>query len=313
MTKKILNVLGYIFSGLIFLVGIFVFCYPFISGYIVEKNTEAVLDTFHYLKGEASEQKSQSSQSSPSIDNKSSIYDFKALYEDMQKYNEDIFSSGQKGLKDVWSYEQPSFDLSKYGIYDTVIAEIRIPKMDVDLPVYLGASWENMAKGATQLGQTSMPIGGKNTNCVIAGHRGSSSGRFFLDIENLEIGDKVYIDNLWETLTYKVSKIDVISPDDISKILIRKDKDMVTLITCHPYPFNYQRYAVYCERISDNSLTMNDNQDASDITPDEASHSKTVIKNSSRIFISFENILYIIIPVLLILLAFFLLRKNKKK
>lgn len=50
-------------------------------------------------------------------------------------------------------------------------------------------------------------------------------------------------------MTYKVERIEVISPDEIDKIRIQEGKDMVTLVTCHPYPHNYQRYLVYCERV----------------------------------------------------------------
>ena len=39
----------------------------------------------------------------------------------------------------------------------------------------------------------------------------------------------------WERLRYKVTKIKVIDPYDTDKILIQKGKDMITLLTCHPY------------------------------------------------------------------------------
>jgi len=73
----------------------------------------------------------------------------------------------------------------------------------------------------------------------------------FREIEKLKIGDEIFITNLWETMTYKVEKIEIISPDEINKIRIQEGKDMVTLVTCHPYPHNYQRYLVYCERVQD--------------------------------------------------------------
>ena len=53
---------------------------------------------------------------------------------------------------------------------------------------------------------------------------------------------------LREELEYNVTEIFAISPDDIDKILIQKDKDMVTLVTCHPYGSSRYRYIVYCER-----------------------------------------------------------------
>ncbi len=104
-------------------------------------------------------------------------------------------------------------------------------------------------KGAAQLTETSMPIGGNNTNMAVVAHRGYSYAKMFREIEKLKIGDEIFITNFWETMTYKVERIEVISPDEIDKIRIQEGKDMVTLVTCHPYPHNYQRYLVYCERV----------------------------------------------------------------
>ena len=97
--------------------------------------------------------------------------------------------------------------------------------------------------------ETSYSIGGENTNCVLAAHRGSSRAAMFRDIEKLEIGDEIYIQNFRETLTYRVAELRVISPTDVQELLIQPGRDLVTLITCHPYRHNYQRYVVYCERV----------------------------------------------------------------
>lgn len=173
---------------------------------------------------------------------------FTRLYEQMTAYNENIFANHQAELSDPWSYEQSSFDLTEYGMEDNVAAVIEIPRMDVELPVYLGATRENMERGAVQLGQTSLPIGGADTNCVIAAHRGYRGIPMFRDIEILRPGDEVIVHNFWETLTYEVSEIQVIYPSDIDKVLIRPGEDMVTLLTCHPYTQHTRRYAVFCTR-----------------------------------------------------------------
>ncbi len=73
----------------------------------------------------------------------------------------------------------------------------------------------------------------------------------FRHIELLEVGDKVYIKNFRETITYKVSQIEIIYPTEIDKLKIQSGKDMLTLITCHPYRVNTRRYVVYCERTTD--------------------------------------------------------------
>lgn len=323
MVKKILRIICYILALAVFLFGALVYFYPMINRSITSQNTQENLEIFREMRvaqTSESQPQNENNESKPaqpegsSQQNKSgkSYEQYSDLYNDMKSYNERIFREGQKKLKDAWSYEQSGFYLGDYGLYDGIAAELRIPAMNCDIPLYLGATLNNMAYGAAQLGETSMPIGGKNTNCVIAAHRGASTGEFFLYIENLKKGDKVYIDNLWETLTYKVVRIEIISPDDIEKILIEKDKDMVTLITCHPYPYNYQRYAVFCERDeSESSAAVSENTSAeSEIRNKSTQETLTTDivvkeneKNSSQGFIVFERALYIIVPVILLIFA----------
>ena len=126
---------------------------------------------------------------------------------------------------------------------------ITIPKLELEMPILLGASDANMAAGAAVLNQTSIPIGGINTNCVLGGHRGYQGASYFLHVPELEPGDEVIITNLWEELTYVVVDTDIIAPNEVEKILIQEGKDMITLITCHPYASGgKQRYVIYCER-----------------------------------------------------------------
>ena len=121
--------------------------------------------------------------------------------------------------------------------------------MKEKLPLYLGATRENLKKGAAILGQTSLPLGEKNSNSVIAAHRGYQGIPYFRDIEKLETGDAVIIKNPWEKLQYIVCDIKIIKPYESDQIKIRKDKDMITLLTCHPYrEHGKYRYVVYCIR-----------------------------------------------------------------
>lgn len=187
------------------------------------------------------------------------------LYEGMRQYNQTIYDNAQKDLTDPWSYEQSGFDMASYGIETNVAATIEIPRMDVELPVYLGATQENMALGAVQLGQTSLPVGGENTNCVIAAHRGYKGIPMFRDIELLEPGDEVLIRNFWGELSYQVSEIEIIDPSDIGRILIRPGEDMVTLLTCHPYTQNSQRYVVFCTRSGDGEGSAGNTEEMDDV------------------------------------------------
>ena len=176
--------------------------------------------------------------------------DYPELWQEMKAYNEAIYASGQEGLSNAAAYETPSFILADYGLASEVFAVISIPKLGLEMPLYLGATEQHMADGAVHMSETSLPIGGDNTNCVIAGHRGWNGAAYFLHIPNLEKGDVVTITNLWEVLTYEVVDTKIISPYDVESIHIQPNRDMITLLTCHPPATGgRQRYLVFCERI----------------------------------------------------------------
>ena len=176
---------------------------------------------------------------------------YQELWNDIQQYNRKLFQTRQEGIKGLESLEESCFQLSDYGISSEVFGVLAIPALDLEMPVYLGASSQNMALGAAQLGQTSIPVGGKNTNTVIAGHRGWNGADYFRYITELVPGDRITITNLWETLEYTVVGTRIISPDDVDAIKIQPEKDMITLFTCHPYASGgRQRYLVFCERIN---------------------------------------------------------------
>ena len=154
-------------------------------------------------------------------------------------------------MKDPFAYETPAFDLTGYGLPDDMIAALWIPRLNLDLPVYLGASTANMARGGALLGQTSMPLGGANTNTVIAAHRGYYGAEMLRNVQQIQLGDKITLTTPWDTLVYRVCELKIIQPDDINAVLIQPGRDLLTLTTCHPYTQNTQRYLVIAEHDPD--------------------------------------------------------------
>lgn len=165
----------------------------------------------------------------------------------LQAYNRQLYAEDLTSLE---ACEEPAVDLAAYGIEDEIIGVLEISAMELTMPVYLGASDEHLALGAAVLGSMSAPIGGDNTNCVIAGHRGWRGADYFRHIDRLQVGDTVQLTNLWETLTYTVTDIQIIQPQEVEKIKIQPNRDLLTLLTCHPYASGgRQRYVVVCERV----------------------------------------------------------------
>ena len=168
----------------------------------------------------------------------------------LQEYNRQLYAEKQCNLTDLEACEESAADLTAYGIGDEIIGVLEITAMELTMPVYLGASDVHLAAGAAVLGNTSVPIGGDNTNCVIAGHRGWRGADYFRHIDRLQVDDTVTLTNLWETLIYTVTDIQIIQPHEVEKIKIQPNRDLLTLLTCHPYASGgRERYVVYCEKL----------------------------------------------------------------
>ena len=239
--------------------------YPYISGAVVDR--EIMLDAEDFLERlePSNENTAQTAAelewetdtvpvvlpTESTIPIQTQALPYQQLRQAMEVYNYQIYAQGQSGLSCEYDYQKPSFSLLEYGIQDEIFGVITIPAMDLEMPIYLGATYQHMADGAAHLSQTSLPIGGENTNCVIAGHRGWRGASYFRYIEKLQIGDEVRIKNLWETLCYRVVDIQIIAPYEVERILIQEGRELLTLLTCHPYASGgKQRYLVFCERVT---------------------------------------------------------------
>ena len=230
-----------IIAVILLIVGIGFFAYPIALRVVFNMQANQAIDQLEQLK-------TDEFQTDDSVTDECDL-PYAQLRKAMFDYNERLYVSGQSGLIDQLSYEEPDFLLSDYGIDSDILGYITIPSIEVKLPIYNGASKENMSKGATYLANTSLPVGGDNTNCVIAAHTRHNGIYMFKRITELEIGDEIYITNLWETLVYKVVETKVIDPIDSQNIYIKTGRSLVTLSTCHPYPKNYQRYLVFAELV----------------------------------------------------------------
>ena len=220
----------FVLAALLAVAGICVMLWPVFTGQRLQADTDAAVQEFLVERNEPEQQ-------------------YLELLAELQAYNQRIYTEKQSGLVDLKACEEPAVDLTAYGIDDEIIGVLEIPAMELTMPIYLGASDDHLAAGAAVLGSTSAPIGGDNSNCVIAGHRGWRGADYFRHIDRLQVGDTVKLTNLWETLTYTVADIQIIQPHEVEKIKIQPNRDLLTLLTCHPYASGgRQRYVVYCKR-----------------------------------------------------------------
>ena len=223
--------MSFMLAALLAVAGICIILWPVFTGHRLQSSAAAAVQEFLAERNEPEQQ-------------------YPELLADLQAYNQRIYAERQSSLVDLEACEESAIDLTFYGIDDEIIGVLEIPVMELTMPVYLGASNAHLAAGAAVLGNTSAPIGGDSTNCVIAGHRGWKGADYFRHIDRLQASDTVTLTNLWETLTYTVADIQIIQPHEVEKIKIQQGRDLLTLVTCHPYASGgRQRYVVYCERV----------------------------------------------------------------
>lgn len=229
-----------------FAIGGLLIGYPYLNETAYTMTANTAIQSFH----EQVEAEQNAIGAEPDMDGAAPVI-YPELLKAMRDYNLSLIESGQSDLSSPEAYEQSPINLADYGLEsDSVIGTVYIPAIDLELPLYMGAGKGQMAKGAAVMGGTSLPIGGESTNAVIAGHRGFQGIPYFRNLDRLEIGDRVLVTNFWGTMTYAVTGIRIIEPDDIDAILIEDGKDKLTLLTCHPYTVGTQRMLIYCERIN---------------------------------------------------------------
>ncbi len=135
-----------------------------------------------------------------------------------------------------------------------IMGYLRIPVLDVNLPIYHTVAEEVLQVGVGHIPGSSLPVGGVSTHCILTGHRGLPSSRLFTDLNLLKEGDIFIITVLEETVTYQVDQVRIVLPEEVDSLTIEKGKDYCTLVTCTPYGVNTHRILVRGHRVEN----MND-------------------------------------------------------
>jgi sortase A len=134
---------------------------------------------------------------------------------------------------------------------DDVIGRFRYPSLNIDLPIFHGTSDDVLAKGVGHLYGSSLPVGGPGTHSVLTSHSGIPNAELFNPLHGAKTGDIFSTDVMDHTFLYKVNRIEVVKPDDISSLKITAGEDSITLVTCTPIGVNSHRLLVHASRIAD--------------------------------------------------------------
>lgn len=216
---------------LVFLIGLLIMLYPFISNFRNWMRTENLIGVYNGDVDKTSQRK------------------LTEAFRKARAYNR---NHTVNTIVDIFNQDSPIRDeymsllnLSGNGM----MGYIEIPEIHQRLAIYHGTGDEVLQKGCGHIAGTSLPVGGKSTHSVLAAHRGLPSAKLFTDIDRLKEGDEFYVFVLNHTLAYKVDQIKTVKPDNLDDLQIVKGKDYVTLFTCTPYAVNTHRLLVRGHRV----------------------------------------------------------------
>ena len=131
-------------------------------------------------------------------------------------------------------------------VSDDIMYVVRIPKIDSKEPVKEGTNKSALSASLGHEPGTASP--GEVGNCVIAGHRNYNFGKYFNRLDEVEVGDEIFVDTRDNTYEYKVSEIKVVEPEDI-EILDPTEDEQLTLYTCTPIYIATHRLVVIAKRV----------------------------------------------------------------
>ena len=146
-------------------------------------------------------------------------------------------------------YEKASLDKDS-EVDGAIFATIEIPKINLHLPIYYGASNEILSNGIGLIENMHESIGGLSTHSILAGHSGIASKELFTNIHKLEIGDVFRINMRDAQLEYSVIDNQKIKVTETEYLEPQKDRDLVTLLTCPTFDSKNYRIIVIGERIN---------------------------------------------------------------
>ena len=123
-------------------------------------------------------------------------------------------------------------------------AVLRVPSLKLEVPVYDGTSDFILNRGAGHIEGTAT-IDSDTGNIGVAAHRDG----FFRPLKDIQVGDTMFLDTVTTTKRYRVSRISIVTPSDVS-VLNPTTTGTMTLVTCYPFYFvgsAPKRYIVHAE------------------------------------------------------------------
>ena len=153
--------------------------------------------------------------------------------------------TNKKILKDV-KIDINTNTLLNYPSYGANYATLRIPSIDVELPIYYGDDLDILKYGVGHTAGTYFP--GEGGSIVYMAHNTSNMLR---RLPELKSGELIEVETTYGTYHYTVYDGKVIKETDFDSVPINKEKELLMIYTCYPVTaiaHTPYRYIIYANR-----------------------------------------------------------------
>ncbi|MDL2324679.1 class C sortase [Ruminococcaceae bacterium OttesenSCG-928-A16] len=184
-----------------------------------------------------------------------------------------------------------------------MMGHIRVPKINIDIPIYHGTAGATLLAGVGHLQGSALPVGGAGTHCVLTGHTGLDTAKMFTDLTELALGDEFYLYTMDEVLAYRIDHIVVVEPSDTTHLQPVPGQEYATLVTCTPYGINSHRLLVRGTRVP---YTPQQLQQA-------IAQTKAVLSKEALLFMVGVGALCVLVLVFVVVVVLKRLRKKRRR
>ncbi len=141
--------------------------------------------------------------------------------------------------------------LIEYPTYGKKFGVIKIPSIDLSLPLYHGDSLKILHYGIGHYAGSYFP--GEGGSIILPGHNNVG---VFHNLDKVKVGDKVIIEANYGTFTYEVTSYKVVKETDLDAFPIEKEEELLVMYTCYPINRSVigrktERYVVYAKKIGE--------------------------------------------------------------
>jgi len=153
-----------------------------------------------------------------------------------------------KDLYDI-SFDKVSRRVDPRPQYKQIWAQLIIPKINLELPVYEGSTLKVLKYGVGHHQGSYFP--GEGNTTVLPGHNNS---KVFMRLPELEEGDEIIIDATYGKFTYKIYKTAIVHRSDEEALTYDTGKDIIILYTCYPIysvGAKTKRFVIYAELVGE--------------------------------------------------------------